>query len=103
MYGPPTVDDVAARLSVPPDTPNLPRVLDVVLNAALEAQANVCVTDPYSAGLHEAALRRAAFLWTSQGHSLGVLATGDFGVQYMPMHHPDWDLLEAPHRTVWVA
>lgn len=97
----PTLDEVAVRLGADPLDARLPAVRE----AALETQASVCTSGlPYDASMHEAALRRAAFLWGSMPHTLGVLDTGtDLGAQYLPMYHPDWDMLEAPHRSIVVA
>lgn len=100
MTAQPSVADLAERLGVPPADPRLPGFLA----AALLVQSRVCETDPYDEGLREAALRRAAFLWASTAHTLGALDTGtDYGVQYLPMYHPDWDLLEIGRRVVVVA
>lgn len=94
-YQPPTVEEVAVRLGADPSDVRLPSLLD----AALETQATVCNVGVYTASLHEAAIRRCAFLWASMPHTLGVLDTGDtYGVQYLPLYHPDWDALEMPHR-----
>lgn len=96
----PSVADFAARVGVPETDPRLPGLLD----AALLVQSRVCETVPFDAALHEAALRRAAFLWASVGHTLGVLDTGtDYGVQYLPLYHPDWDALEVGRRNIVVA
>jgi hypothetical protein len=59
-----------------------------------------CITDPYTADLAEALIRRVANLWASKAHTLGVLNTGtDFGVAYVPRYDPIFDDLEGPYRV----
>ena len=94
----PTVEEAAERVGASPTDPLLPGLLTSALNT--QAKVCDCTTDPYTAELHEAALRRFAFLWASKPHTLGVLEVNDFGTQYMPLYHPDWDLLEFDRRTI---
>ena len=95
----PGVADAAQRVGVDVADP----LLLPLLEAALETQRSVCVQEPWNWPMHEAALRRFAFLWSSKPHSLGVLDVTDYGTQYLPLYHPDWDLLEMPRRKWPVA
>lgn len=95
----PTVQDAADRLGVDPSTPGL----SAILTAALDVQAQVCTVDPYTDALHEAALRRVSFLWSSRAHHLGTVDNGYGVTQYLPMFHPDWDMLETGARHIPVA
>ena len=100
FHEPPTEAQVAERLGLDPSDARLPGIRE----AALLVQSRVCEVDPFDAGLYEAALRRAAFLFSSMPHTLGVLDTGtDYGVQYLPLYHPDWDALEVGRRKIVVA
>lgn len=73
---------------------------DMALQVALADQAQRCVTDPYAAGLHHAALRRAAKILAGKGMSLGVFDSGDYGRAFLPR----WDQLiedsEADYRKL---
>lgn len=93
----PTLDQVAAQLGADPTDPRLVLAYD----AAVFVQEHVCHVDPYTPGLAEALHRRVGFLWASRAHTLGVLDTGtEYGTSYMPMYHPDWDMLEGPSRIM---
>jgi hypothetical protein len=96
----PTLVEVAARLGVPADDPDL----GLMYAAAVEAQAAYCLIEVYTDGLAEALYRRAANLWASRTHTLGILDTGlDVGVGYVPRYDPVLDALEGPWRIVAVA
>lgn len=91
MAVPPTITDLAERLGVDPATPSLPGVLA----SAIDVQAQVLAPDvTYAERHHEACLRRAAFLYASIPSTLGVIDSGVGVSQYLPLYHPDWDMLE---------
>lgn len=95
----PTLAEAAERVGADAADPLLPPLLA----AALGTQRSVCFQEPWTWELHEAALRRFAFLWSTKPHTLGVMDVTDFGTQYLPLYHPDWDLLEMSRRQWPVA
>ena len=100
MAAVPTLDEVAGRLGVDPADP----ALGSCYAAAVEQQQQHCDTSTYTDSLAEALYRRAANLWASKAHLLGVLDTGfEFGVQYVPRYDPVVDQLEGPWRLVGIA
>ena len=79
---------------------------DLALAVAMEQQAARCTWDtgesperPYTAGLHHAALRRAAKMLAAKGMSLGVFDSGDYGTQFQPRWDQQIEDSEMDHRT----
>lgn len=101
MVAPPTRADLAEWLGVP-DTGTPGDVWDLALQVAREQQTARCRVQPYTAGLHAAALRRAARVLAARGFALGAVDSGD-----LPMFLPRWDAeieaYEGDHRWGPVA
>jgi hypothetical protein len=93
---PPTREDLLAYLGNGYADPGTR--LDDALAAAVAAQAERCVTDPYGAPLFTAALRRAAAILAATNAPLGVTDLGEYGGS---VSIPRWDTitetLEAPY------
>lgn len=68
------------------------------LAAALEIQSSLCVVAPYTAALHEAALRRAAALLSGRGAPLGQVDAGAFGQFPLIRYDAHIERLEADYR-----
>ena len=68
------------------------------LDAALEVQASLCVVDPYTTALAQAALRRAAALLTAKGAPLGQVDSGAFGSMPLIRYDAMIERLEAHYR-----
>lgn len=94
MAVPPTVDDLAGYLQMAAPTEDLADALE----AALEAQAARCVTEPYTRGLYRAAMRRAARELAARGAPLGALDLGPMGSSPIARWDAVIEDLEAPYR-----
>lgn len=71
----PTVDDLAEWLKIPANTTGLADALA----AAIEMQAAANIVDPYTFGLREACLHRAAREFSSRPFPLGTQDLGEYG------------------------
>lgn len=68
------------------------------LDAALEVQESLCEMEPYTASLHEAALRRAAATLAGRGAPLGQMDAGAFGQFPLIRFDAHIERLEADRR-----
>lgn len=91
---PPDIDDLRAWL---PGAQVDDAAAADALQAALEAQSARCRTDPYTAGLRIAALRRAARILAARHAPLGTVDNGELGAVYLPATDPETEALERPH------
>jgi len=93
----PTVEELLAYLDLTGDA-YPPEQAQDALDAALEVQATVCRTDPYTVSLANAALRRAARSLAARGAPLGALDTGQFGQSPLPRWDAEIEAFEAARR-----
>jgi hypothetical protein len=85
---PPDRDAVVRYLGVGYVDPGQP--LDDALAAAIAAQADRCVVDPYTDPLRMACLRRTAAILAATNAPLGVTDLGDLGAS---INIPRWDAI----------
>lgn len=98
-YAPrPTVADLLDYLALDGSTYDQGQA-GAALDAALEVQESLCVTEPYTASLHEAALRRAAATLAGRGAPLGQMDAGAFGQFPLIRFDAHIERLEADRRT----
>lgn len=93
----PTVDDLLSYLALDGDN-YPPDQAQQALDAALDVQASLCAVAPYTASLHEAALRRAAAILAGRGAPLGQMDAGPFGQFPLIRFDAHIERLEADHR-----
>lgn len=89
----PTGADVAAYLRRPASADD-----DGYIAAAMEAQAAVCDTTVFTAGLRLAAIRRAARSLDARSAPSGSRDLGEFGSANLPRWDAEVERLEAPYR-----
>lgn len=99
---PPTLDEVRLWTGVP--ATSLPDVaLQLVLDSELETQAALCDIDPYTAGLHQAALRRCARQLAAKAVPLGMAGDAEIGTAQLQSWDAEVERLERPVRKQVLA
>lgn len=93
----PTKAEVRAWAGVPSTTVD-DTALQLVIDAELETQAALCRVDPYTAGLHQAALRRCARHLAAKGVPLGVTGDAELGAAQLTSWDAETERLERPLR-----
>ena len=93
----PTVSDLLDYLALDGATYD-PDQAQAALDAAIEVQESLCEMEPYTASLHEAALRRAAAILAGRGAPLGQMDAGPFGQFPLIRYDAHIERLEADHR-----
>lgn len=93
----PTVAEVRAWTGVSAASVS-DEALASVLAAELEAQALLCSVDPYTDGLHQAALRRCGRELAARGVPLGVTGNAEVGSATLPSWDAEVERLERPYR-----
>jgi len=110
----PTLDDVKAWLGLEADDTYDDVTLQESLDAALAAQATVCVypLDDFGEASYTADLREAVFLRTQRlaarrNSPEGVVGLSGVGGDFVSARVPSWDAdvlaLESPYRRIPVA
>ena len=94
---PPGRAELFAWLSLT-DTGTAGDVYDLALQTALDGQAAVCDVSRYTAGLHAAAMRRAARFLTARGLTLGASDAGEWGQLMIPRWDAEIEAYERPYR-----
>lgn len=98
MTAPPTAADLAAYLRIDDDTAGLADAVAV----AVADQAARCDVSDYTAPLREAALRRAARVFTARAQPLGI-ELGDMGAYPLPRWDAEIETHEAAYRLAGFA
>lgn len=97
---PPTLEDVRDWIEVPETVLDDPQ-LQVVLDAELALQAQLCKVDPWAAPLTQAIYRRVGREVAAMALPLGVVAPdSEFGGANLPRYDAEIERLERPYRLV---
>lgn len=92
----PTAPDLLAYLSLTGENYPVEQAQEAI-DVALFSQASVCVVDPYTPPLREAALRRGARILSARGAPLGAMDLGEYGAS--PLIR--WDALIEEHEAAY--